>query len=53
MELIYGCSLIIALILMPFLCRRVHLVFKLLYIICMTLFTPILGYPIYRYIMTH
>lgn len=53
MDLIQGISFIIALILMPFTCWHEHLLFKLLYLVCMTLFTPILGYPIYRYIMTH
>ena len=53
MELIQGFSFIIALILMPFVCRREPLAVKLLYIIFMTLLTPVLGYPLYRYIMRH
>lgn len=53
MELIQGLSLIIALILMPFLCRGQFFIIKLLYLVCMTMLTPILGYPIYRYIITH
>lgn len=53
MELIQGISFVIALVLMPFLCRGEHAVIKLFYIVCMTLLTPILGYPIYRYIMKH
>lgn len=53
MEFIQGFSCIIALILMPFLCRGQHAAIKLLYLICMTLLTPILGYPVYRYIIKH
>ena len=53
MELIQGISFIIALILMPILCRGHGLVIKLLYLVCMTLLTPIFGYPVYRYIMSH
>ncbi|WP_155953001.1 hypothetical protein [Prevotella sp. HUN102] len=53
MELIQGISFIIALVLMPFLCRGENWVIKLMYFICMTVFTPILGYLIYRYIMKH
>ncbi len=37
MELIQGLSFIIALILMPFLCRKQPFPIKLIYIICMTL----------------
>lgn len=53
MELIPCFSLIVALVLMPFLCKGQLWVFKLLYLICMTLLTPIFGYPVYRYIMKH
>jgi len=53
MELIQSLSFIIALILMPFLCRKQSFPIKLIYIACMTLLTPIFGYPVYRYIMTH
>lgn len=53
MELIQGISFIIALILMPFLCRGQVFVFKLIYLICMTLLTPVFGYPVYRYIINH
>ena len=53
MELIQGISFIIALVLMPILCRGHGLVIKLLYLVCMTLLTPIFGYPVYRYIMSH
>ncbi len=53
MELIQSLSFIIALILMPFLCRKQPFPIKLIYIACMTLLTPIFGYPVYRYIITH
>ena len=53
MELIQGLSFIIALFLMPFLCRKQPFPIKLIYIVCMTLLTPIFGYPVYRYIITH
>ena len=53
MELIQGFSFIIALILMPFVCRKEPLPIKLLCILCMTLLTPVLGYPLYRYIIRH
>ena len=53
MVLIQSISLIIALILMPFLCRGQFFTIKLIYLVCMTMLTPILGYPVYRYIMTH
>jgi len=53
MELIQSLSFIIALILMPFLCRKQPFPIKLIYIACMTLLTPIFGYPAYRYIITH
>ena len=53
MELIQDLSFIIALILMPFLCREEAFPVKLIYIVCMTLLTPIFGYPVYWYIITH
>ena len=53
MELIQTISFIIALILMPFLCRGEAFPVKLIYIVCMTLLTPIFGYPVYWYIITH
>ncbi len=53
MELIQEISFIIALILMPFLCRGQFFTIKLIYLVCMTMLTPILGYPVYRYIITH
>lgn len=53
MELIQDLSFIIALILMPFICRKQPFPIKLIYITCMTLLTPIFGYPLYRYIITH
>lgn len=53
MVLLEAISLLITLILMPFVTHGDSWVFKLLYLICMTLLTPILGYPVYRYIMKH
>lgn len=53
MELIQGLSFVIALVLMPILCRGQVFIIKFIYLICMTLLTPIFGYPVYRYIMSH
>lgn len=50
---IQGISLIIAFVLMPFLCKREPWPIRLVYLILMCLFTPILGYPLYRYFVTH
>lgn len=53
MEMIQGLSFIVALLLMPFLCRGKHLAVKMIYLTCMTLLTPLIGYPLYRYLSTH
>ncbi|WP_158267333.1 hypothetical protein [Prevotella sp. oral taxon 376] len=53
MALLEAISFLIALILMPFVTHGEPWVFKLLYLVCMILLTPILGYPVYRYIMKH
>lgn len=45
---IQGFSAVIALMLMPFLCRNHNLGLWIIYLLLCTYLTPIIGYPIYK-----